>query len=91
MLKEEKIAKLIEARKDWQQKKDVAYNSFLYEQERIMKQIEDLQNELKSRQIEWQKQKQDFDAILFTYDTELKQGIKDDDHHNEEYHDDTDK
>ena len=81
----------MEARKDWQQKKDVTYNAFLYNQERIKKQIEDLQKELQSRQDEWKKQKQDFDAILFTYDVELREDIKDDPEQEEESHDDSDK
>ena len=92
MTKEQKIEKLTQARKEWQQKKDVAYNAFLYNQERIKKEIEKLQQELSSRQDEWQKQKQDFDAILFTYDVELREDIKDDpEQKTEESHDDSDK
>lgn len=91
MLKEQKIEKLQEARKNWQQKKDVEYNAFLYNQERIKKQIEDLQKELQSRQNEWEKQKQDFDAILHTYDIQLGEDIKDDPEPKQESHDDSDK
>ena len=92
MTKEQKIEKLTQARKEWQQKKDAAYNAFLYNQERIKKEIEKLQQELSSRQDEWQEQKQGFDAILFTYDVELREDIKDDpEQKTEESHDDSDK
>ena len=83
MTKEQKIEKLTQARKEWQQKKDAAYNAFLYNQERIKKEIEKLQQELSSRQDEWQEQKQGFDAILFTYDVPEQK--------TEESHDDSDK
>lgn len=91
MTKEQKIEKLTQARKEWQQKKDVAYNAFLYNQERIKKEIEKLQQELSSRQDEWQEQKQGFDAILFTYDVELREDIKDDPEEEFVPHDDSDK
>ena len=91
MLKEQKIEKLQEARKNWQQKKDISYNSFLYEQDRIKKEIEALQKELQRRQDEWGKQKQDFDAILHTYDIQLGEDIKDDPEPQEYHHDDSDK
>ena len=94
MTKEEKIEKMVEAKKNWQQKKDVAYNAFLYNQERIKKEIEKLQQELQSRQEKWQEEKQGFDNILASYDADLKnQGfIKDDPKQKtEESHDDSDK
>ena len=91
MLKEQKINELVAAKKAWQQKKDVTYNAFLYNQERIKKQIEDLQKELQSRQDEWKKQKQDFDSILYTYDIQLGEDIKDDPEEEFVPHDDSDK
>ena len=93
MTKEQKIEKMVEAKKEWQQKKDVAYNSFLYNQERIKKEIEKLQRELQGRQDKWQEEKQGFDNILASYDADLKnQGyIKDDPVQQEYHHDDTDK
>lgn len=93
MLKEEKITKLMEAKKNWQQKKDVAFNSFLYEQDRIKKEIEKLQRELQEHQDKWQEEKQGFDNILATYDADLmNQGfIKDDPVQQEYHHDDSDK